>query len=115
MRLHFFVFTILLVLLFAAFYAKPTSTFLCFTLLLEELLGKAEAEAIEAVAGRDGVPKRNTAAPRIVEPTATTVHAVRATVRSCRIRLRATAIVAIPVRAPLPYVAAHIVDAEFIG
>ena len=79
---------------------------------MEELLGKAEAEVIVAEVGREAVPIRNTAAPH---PTATTVHGVRATVRSCRIRLRATAIVAIPVRAPLPYVAVHIVDAEFIG
>ena len=78
-------------------------------------MGKAQPEVVAAARRRVVVPMRNTAAPRIVVPTATTVHAVRATVRSCRIRLRATAIVAVPVRAPLPYVAAHIVYAEFIG
>ena len=81
-------------------------------------MGEAQAEVAEVEAPADGVaavPTRHTAEPGIAVPTAATVHAARATVRSCRIRLRATAIFAIPVRSPLPYVAAHIVDAEFIG
>ena len=88
---------------------------LFFFLFRKNSESKAEAEVRVADVGRAAAPIRNSAVPRIVEPTATTAHAARATVRSCRIRLRATAIVAIPVRAPLPYAAAHIVDAEFIG
>lgn len=44
-----------------------------------ELLGKAKAEVVVAIVGRVVVPIRNTAVPRVVVPTATTVHAVRAT------------------------------------
>ena len=88
---------------------------LFFLLFRKNSEGKAETKVVEAERRRVAVTMRRAAAPRTVEPAATTAHAERPTVRSCRIRLRATAIVAIPVRAPLPYVAAHIVNAEFIG
>lgn len=43
-----------------------------------ELEGKAQAEVVVAIAGRVVVPIRYAAVPRVVVPTATAVHAVRA-------------------------------------
>jgi hypothetical protein len=43
-----------------------------------ELESKAQPEVVVAVVGRVVVPIRHTAVPRVVVPTATTVHAIRA-------------------------------------
>ena len=43
-----------------------------------ELEGKAQTKVVVAVVGRVVVPIRHTTVPGIVVPTATTVHAVRA-------------------------------------
>ena len=43
-----------------------------------ELEDKAQSEVVVAIVGRVVVPIRHTAVPGIVVPTATTVHAVRA-------------------------------------
>lgn len=56
----------------------------CSSLLLQNYLGKAElegkaqSEVVVPVVGRIVVPIRHTAVPRVVVPTATTIHAVRA-------------------------------------
>ena len=52
---------------------------------------------------------------RKAAPTTTPVHTERARRRAGRVGLRAAAVRAIPVRAPLPHIAAHVVDAELVG
>ena len=73
--------------------------------------GKAEAQIAAPIDWGVGVSIRHSAALRIVAPTATTDHAVRA---RCRVRLAAATVAAVPVLTPLPNVAAHIVDSKFI-
>ena len=54
-------------------------------------------------------------APRADAIAATTAHAVTVGRLTNRISLRRFVIIDIPVSAPLPYVAAHIVQTEFVG
>lgn len=82
-------------------------------LLLGE--GKAQAKIEVPVVGGDVVAKRSAAVPRIAAPAAPTVHAVCPTRSTGRIGMRTAAIFAIPVLAPFPDIAAHVVDAKFIG
>ena len=76
----------------------------------EELKGETQAEVAAPAAGRVDEPGRDTAVPRVEAPAATTEHAARATAWTSRIRLTVTAIAAIPVLTPLPYVAAHVIQ-----
>ena len=81
------------------------------------LLGEAKAEA-KVVAAEDGgtaATAQHTAEPLALAPAAATEHAVRATAWACRIRLRTAAVNVIPILAPLPHVAAHVVEAQFVG
>ena len=82
------------------------------TLLGED---KAEPDQAATVVGVVDVAVSRPAVPVTAVPTATTIHAVRPTGRTSGISLGTAAIGAIPVLAPLLYVAAHIVDAQLIG
>ena len=82
--------------------------------LLKELLGKTQAEVAAAAAGRAAAPKRNTAVPRVAVPTATTAHAERARRRTLWVVLGGTTIIIVPVVAPLPYVATHVIQSQLI-
>ena len=53
--------------------------------------------------------------PTVVAPATTTKNAVPTLRRSGWIGLRITLIVSIPIVAPLPYVATHIIQAELVG
>ena len=81
------------------------------------LLGKTKAEPAAAApeAGVVVAPQRHTADPRVVVQATATKHAARAGRRPLRIRLACTTIVAIPVLAPLPNVAAHVIQAKLVG
>ena len=81
------------------------------------LLGEGEAQPEVAVAvDRPTVGAKGRAAvPGVVEPSATTTHAVRPTRSTSRIRLRTAAITAIPVLTPLQYISSHVIYAKFIG
>ena len=83
----------------------------------ERLTSEGEAQAEGDVAIRRGVvdTNRNTTVPRTVAPATATDHAVRPSIRTGGIVLRRTAITAIPVATPFPYVATHIVDAQLVG
>ena len=58
---------------------------------------------------------RDATAPRVVDPAATAKHTARTIIWAFRIGLGITCIIVIPVLAPLPHVATHIVDAKFVG
>ena len=82
---------------------------------LGELLGKTEAYVAPArrVAA---VTIRRATVRRVVEPTASAIHAARTRQRASWIRLRGTAIVttAVPVLTPLPYVATHVIKSQLV-
>ena len=80
------------------------------------LLGKSEAEpdVVAPVGGGGVVPIRHTTVPRVEDPATAAQHAVRATCRTLRVSLRATTIVAVPVTAPFPNIAAHVVQTQLV-
>ncbi len=79
------------------------------------LKGEAESEEVAPVRRAGVVAERHTAAPGAAAPAAATVHAVRARGWARGIGLCVFAIIAIPILAPLPHIAAHVVKAKFIG
>ena len=83
--------------------------------MIRELEGKAKPDAVVPVVRVDDEPERNAAVPGVAAPTAATQNAVRARRRSLRVRLRTAAVITIPVVTPFPHVAAHVVDAKFVG
>ena len=81
------------------------------------LLGEGEAEAEDAVRERrreEVVANSRAAVSRDVVPAATTTDTVRARRWTRGIGLRPAAIIFVPVLTPLPYVAAHVVDTQFV-
>ena len=85
---------------------------------LESLLRphrEAQPKAVAAVVGGAVVTERYPADPREAIVAAATVHAARPTRRTVRVRLTAAAVAAIPVTAPLPHVATHVVQPKGIS
>ena len=85
--------------------------------LKRELKGEAQAEVVARVVRRAPAAARHTAAPGIVAPATTPVHADRGLGVVARIRRGRLAVIIliVPVLAPLPHVAAHIVEAQLVG
>ena len=81
-------------------------------LLLGE--GQSEAKVVVAEVGGVVVTVRRATEPRVVVPATAAVHAVRPTISTRRIGLRGATIAAIPVTAPLPNIATHIIQAQLI-
>ena len=79
-----------------------------------KLMGEAQTEAAAAKRGRAASAISNAAARCVVVPAAATAHAVIAGGRTRRISLRRREIRVIPVRAPFPNVAAHVVQAQLV-
>ena len=77
-------------------------------------MGEAQTEAAVAICGRAAGATSNAAVRCVAATGAATPHAARARIRSCRVGLRSRRIRAIPVGAPFPNVAAHVVDAQFV-
>ena len=73
--------------------------------------GQPQAKAVVAV--RRGVVAtiRRATVPGVAAPATATEHAARPTFRSFRISLCATTILIVPIAAPFPHIATHIVDA----
>ena len=82
-----------------------------------ELLGKTETYVVAAGRRRGVAAGRHATAPRAVDvdPAAATVHTVRATGGTRRVGLRTAAVTAVPVLAPLPHVAAHVVQTQLVS
>ena len=83
-----------------------------------ELWDNNQPEAyIEVAAGGVAVVAaiRCAAEQSVIAPAAAAIHAVGARFRACRIILGVGWIIPIPVAAPFPYVAAHVVNPKFIG
>ena len=68
-----------------------------------------EAAVVATKVGIVADPTRHAAVLRIVVPTATAQHPVEAVCRTRGVGLRITAVISVPVAAPLPHVSAHIV------
>lgn len=79
-------------------------------------LREAQAEPKEAIAVARAADfaARAMTAPGNAAPTTPTANAASATIRSFRIGLCRAAIVAEPITAPLPYIATHIIESEFV-
>ena len=77
--------------------------------------GKTETVVIAAVDGSVAVAKGYAHVPNAVAPAATTKNAAPTLRRSGWIDLRIALIASIPIVAPLIYVAAHVIQAEFVG
>ena len=77
--------------------------------------GEAETVEVATVSGSVAVAKGYAHAPIVVVPAATTNNAVHTLRWSGWIGLRIALIVSIPIVAPLPYVAAHVIQAKFVG
>ena len=81
--------------------------------------GEAETAVAVAVVGSAVAAIRYAHAPiapiTVVAPAATTKNATLTPRRSGWIGLRIALIVSIPIVAPLPYVAAHVIQAKFVG
>ena len=73
------------------------------------LYGKAKPEAVVTTARIAIEAKRHPTVIGTVAPTATTIHTTRAILRTFRIRLMNTTIIAIPIATPFPYIAYHII------
>ncbi len=75
-----------------------------------------EAESAETILRGVAVPKRYPTIPSIAAPATATQNPRKTTTRPCRITTSTTAIVAItvPVATPLPYIASHIINTQFI-
>ena len=65
--------------------------------------------------GRVVTTERRLTVTGIIKPTTTTEHAVRSIGRTCRISLRSSLIVTIPVLTPFPDVTTHVENTKFIG
>ena len=83
----------------------------------DELKGEAEAEEVERDDWRVVAADRNSAVPGNADPVATTDHAAggRDVVAGVIGRRLTVILFVIPVLTPFQYVAAHVVDAQFIG
>ena len=86
----------------------------CCSFALFRCESQAYAVAEYAVSHSGTVTVRYAAISCAVVPASTTQHAVRPTRGTGRIGLGATAIAAIPVIAPLPYIATHVVQPKYI-
>ena len=82
-----------------------------------KLMGQNQAETKIVVARSRGdvTANRHTTVRRIIAPTSATINTARARRRPHRVGLLRTAITAIPIITPLPHIATHIIDAQFIG
>lgn len=76
--------------------------------------GQTEAQIVVLAFWAVVVPKRHPTVLRIVVPTTSTKHAVRACRRPRRVSLTTATVIAVPVRTPLPNIAAHIIYSNFI-
>ena len=74
----------------------------------------AAAQIAVTVAWSAEVTTRDSTAPSVVAPATATNHAARARTGSCRVGLACAAVTAIPVEAPFPHVAAHVIDSKFV-
>ena len=81
-------------------------------MLLRE--GEAKAEVAAAKARRVAEAKRRATVPIVVEPATATINPDRPTVWTRRIGLSIAAIAAIPILAPFPHVAAHVIQAQLV-
>ena len=79
------------------------------------LQGKAQPQFDEPEVGRVVEPARHATVPRAAAPTTAPGHAVRAGSRASGVGLRGAAVIAFPVIAPLPHVAAHVIDVQLVG
>ena len=75
---------------------------------------KAQAAVVAPAARVVVVPERHTAVPGVVAPAAATEHAVGARGSARRIGLRTAAIAAMPIATPLPHIATHIIETQFV-
>lgn len=84
--------------------------------LSRELDGKHQPQSQADAPKRRSVeaPKSNTTVPRVAEPTPTAIHAVSPRTRTRGIRLGRGRIIPVPIRAPLPNVAAHVVQTQLV-
>ena len=75
---------------------------------------KTKTQVEAEVRGIVVVAVRHPSAPRIDEPTTTTEHTARATVRTCRVRDREPAIRTKIVPNPLPNISTHIIESKTV-
>ena len=64
--------------------------------------------------GREAVAMRRATVPCTAAPVTATKHSERPGSSTLRVGLRIAAITSVPILTPLPYIAAHIVNAKFI-
>ena len=86
----------------------------CYPPALFRCESQAHTVVVVAARHRDAVTVRYAAASSAAAPATTAQHTARPTRRSGRICLRPTAVTAIPVITPLPYIATHVVQPKCI-
>ena len=86
----------------------------CLSFALFRCESQAHTEVVDAVSHRAAVTERYAADSSAAAPATTTQHAVRPTGGTSRIGLWATAIAAIPIIAPLIYIATHVEKPKYI-